>query len=103
MTWIDCKSKFDFSDADIYIHATCEDPTESMTVIPANIQKTFSPHNAKTLLSQSWLEKIHKRVTGIAAVLDPQVGLTQSTDVVCTILFLRATSFNSFQSKQHFD
>ena len=47
MTWIDCKSKFDFSDADIYIHATCEDPTESMTVIPANIQKMFSPHNAK--------------------------------------------------------
>ena len=35
---------FDFSDADIYIHATCEEPTESMTVIPANIQKTFSPH-----------------------------------------------------------
>ena len=48
------------------------------------------------LVSQSRLEKIHKRVTGIAAVLDPQVGLTHSTDVVYTILFLKATSFNSF-------
>ena len=91
-----------------------------MTVIPANIPKTFSPHNAKWLVSQSRLEKIHKRFTGTAAILDPQVGLTHSTDVVCTILFLSATSFNSFhflsigntltctlqvpaKSKQHFD
>ena len=84
------------------LHATCEDPTESMTVIPANIPKTFSPHNAKWLVSQSRLEKVHKRFTCIAAVLDPQVGLTHSTDVVCAILFLRATSFNSFHFLSRF-
>ena len=38
VTWIDCKSKFDFWFFwGKQIHVTCEDPTESMTVIPANI------------------------------------------------------------------
>ena len=96
VTWIDCKSKFDFWFFWGRHYMQLVKTPQSLWPIPANIPKTVSPHNAKWLVSQSRLEKIHKRFTGTAAVLDPQVGLTHSTDVVCTILFLWATSFNSF-------
>ena len=68
---------------------------QSLTVIPANIPKTFSPRQMT-----HFSKPIHKRFTGTVAVLDPRVGLTHSTDVVCTIIFLRATSFNPFVGKR---
>ena len=60
--------------------------------------ETFSSHTASNDSSQRRLEMIHKRFSDTAAVLDPQVGLTHSADVICTIFFLRATSFYSFHS-----
>ena len=75
------------------LQASCEDLTESMTIIPA----IFLRRSAHTTPNESSLKEGLKRFTNDFAVLWPQVGFTYSSDVVCTIFFLRATSFCRFQ------
>ena len=88
---IDCKIKFDFLffGGRHYVEvAKTVQTTESMTVIPARFAMRRSAHTLRQMT----------RFSDTAAVLDPQVGLTHSADVICTIFFLRATSFYSFHS-----
>ena len=96
VTGIDCKKSliFDFSEADI----TCN-LWRSHRVYDRYshyIPKTFSSHNAKWLVSQRRLGKIHKRFSGAAAIFDPQVGLTVTLQTsLRRPLFTVFTSFRS--------